>query len=219
MTAKHILSGEASVPGRTGPGAHHVGGVGERIEELGVIERVGDYDDVPAGAPVDDYGDLVLMPGVVDSHVHVNEPGRTEWEGFETATRAAAAGGVTTIVDMPLNSIPPTTSVAALETKLQRDAREVPRRRRRCGAARCRATRRSSGRCSTRRRARVQMLPRRLRRRGVRAASTRADCEAALDALRRHDAPLLVHAELPEHIHARDGDARSYASYLGVAAA
>ena len=57
------------------------------------------------------------MPGVVDTHVHVNEPGRTEWEGFETATRAAAAGGVTTILDMPLNSIPATVSVEALEAK------------------------------------------------------------------------------------------------------
>lgn len=61
--------------------------------------------------------DEVLLPGLVDTHVHVNEPGRTEWEGFETATRAAAAGGVTAIVDMPLNSIPPTVDVAALETK------------------------------------------------------------------------------------------------------
>lgn len=61
--------------------------------------------------------DEVLLPGLVDSHVHVNEPGRTEWEGFATATAAAAAGGVTTIVDMPLNSIPPTVDVAALEVK------------------------------------------------------------------------------------------------------
>ncbi|MBM7788978.1 allantoinase AllB [Tenggerimyces flavus] len=61
--------------------------------------------------------DVVLLPGLVDTHVHVNEPGRTEWEGFATATRAAAAGGVTTIVDMPLNSIPPTVDVAALEAK------------------------------------------------------------------------------------------------------
>jgi allantoinase len=59
----------------------------------------------------------VLLPGLVDTHVHVNEPGRTEWEGFATATRAAAAGGVTTLVDMPLNSIPPTVDVAALEAK------------------------------------------------------------------------------------------------------
>ncbi len=61
--------------------------------------------------------DEVLLPGLVDSHVHVNDPGRTEWEGFATATRAAAAGGVTTIIDMPLNSIPPTVDVAALEVK------------------------------------------------------------------------------------------------------
>ena len=64
-----------------------------------------------------DAGDLVVMPGLVDTHVHVNEPGRTDWEGFETATRAAAAGGVTTLLDMPLNSIPATTSVAALHEK------------------------------------------------------------------------------------------------------
>ena len=79
---------------------------------------------VDAVLPVHDGGcdvtlpdDEVLMPGVVDTHVHVNEPGRTEWEGFASATRAAAAGGVTTIVDMPLNSIPPTTTVEALELK------------------------------------------------------------------------------------------------------
>jgi len=77
--------------------------------------HIGEHDE-----PCDiDYGDLVIMPGLVDSHVHVNEPGRTEWEGFESATRAAAAGGVTTIVDMPLNSIPPTTSVEALLTKAE----------------------------------------------------------------------------------------------------
>jgi allantoinase len=64
-----------------------------------------------------DFGDLVVMPGLVDTHVHVNEPGRTEWEGFETASRAAAAGGVTTLFDMPLNSVPPTTSVEALGAK------------------------------------------------------------------------------------------------------
>src|SRR5215510_4947329 len=66
---------------------------------------------------VDLPGHEVLLPGLVDTHVHVNEPGRTEWEGFATATSAAAAGGVTTIVDMPLNSIPPTTTAAGLETK------------------------------------------------------------------------------------------------------
>ncbi len=83
----------------------------------GRIARVTAYDEVVAGAPIVEAGDAVVFPGLVDTHVHVNEPGRTEWEGFETATRAAAAGGVTTILDMPLNSIPPTTSVAALEAK------------------------------------------------------------------------------------------------------
>jgi len=64
-----------------------------------------------------DFGDFVLLPGLVDTHVHINEPGRTEWEGFESATRAAAAGGVTTLVDMPLNCVPETTSIEALRAK------------------------------------------------------------------------------------------------------
>ncbi|MER3522520.1 MAG: allantoinase AllB [Ignavibacteria bacterium] len=72
----------------------------------------------PRNADVIDVGDLVLSPGIVDPHVHGNEPGRTEWEGFETLTRAAAAGGITTIVDMPLNSSPVTTTPHALHLKL-----------------------------------------------------------------------------------------------------
>jgi allantoinase len=71
----------------------------------------------PYGQVGEDLGELVLLPGLVDTHVHVNEPGRTEWEGFATATRAAAAGGVTTIVDMPLNSLPPTVDTSALAVK------------------------------------------------------------------------------------------------------
>ncbi|MGY1594034.1 allantoinase AllB [Geodermatophilus sp. SYSU D00708] len=86
--------------------------------EGGRIAAVTDFADAPSGA-VTLADDEVLLPGLVDSHVHVNEPGRTEWEGFATATRAAAAGGVTTIVDMPLNSVPPTTDVAALHVKRQ----------------------------------------------------------------------------------------------------
>ncbi len=84
----------------------------------GRIERVAPFSEVPAGVPLFEAGRAVVMPGIVDSHVHINEPGRTEWEGFSTATRAAAAGGVTTLVDMPLNSIPATTTRAALRTKL-----------------------------------------------------------------------------------------------------
>jgi allantoinase len=81
------------------------------------IIALGGWNEVPADAELFDFGDHVLLPGLVDSHVHINEPGRTEWEGFETATQAAAAGGVTTLVDMPLNCIPETIDVPALEAK------------------------------------------------------------------------------------------------------
>jgi allantoinase len=84
----------------------------------GVIERVGAFDEVPEGAELVDCGAGILLPGLVDTHVHINEPGRTEWEGFQSATRAAAAGGVTTLIEMPLNAIPPTTSVAGFTAKV-----------------------------------------------------------------------------------------------------
>jgi len=74
-------------------------------------------EKIPPHFEVLDFGNSVILPGLVDSHVHINEPGRTEWEGFETATRAAAAGGYTTLVDMPLNCLPPTATVAALAAK------------------------------------------------------------------------------------------------------
>ena len=70
------------------------------------------------GKNIEDLGNAVIMPGLIDSHVHINEPGRTDWEGFDTATRAAAAGGITTLIDMPLNSSPVTTNATALDTKL-----------------------------------------------------------------------------------------------------
>lgn len=86
------------------------------VQRRRIVDIVGVRDRVIADTVlVPD--DAVLLPGLVDSHVHVNEPGRTEWEGFRSATLAAAAGGVTTIVDMPLNSLPPTTTVEALEIK------------------------------------------------------------------------------------------------------
>ena len=81
------------------------------------VEPMGSELGASSAAVVELGTDEVLLPGIVDSHVHVNDPGRTEWEGFQSATKAAAAGGVTTIVDMPLNSIPPTVDVAALEVK------------------------------------------------------------------------------------------------------
>ena len=80
-------------------------------------------DELPEGDfPVTDVGDNVLMPGIVDPHVHINEPGRTDWEGFDTATKAAIAGGITTLVDMPLNSSPVTTTVKAFDEKIKADA-------------------------------------------------------------------------------------------------
>jgi allantoinase len=82
--------------------------------QQGRIQEIGPFDC----AFDEDAGDSVIMPGLVDTHVHINEPGRTEWEGFASATRAAAAGGITTLVEMPLNSIPPTTSVPALREKV-----------------------------------------------------------------------------------------------------
>jgi allantoinase len=176
----------------------------------GVIERIAAFDDV--SEHVEDFGELTLMPGVVDSHVHVNEPGRTRWEGFETATRAAARGGVTTIVDMPLNSIPATTSVAALEAKVH------------ALHGKCRVDVALWGGAVP---GNVDQL-RLMLDAGVRGFKCflvdsgvpefgcldAVEVEAALNALHGMGAPLLVHAELPEHIHAPAGDARSYASYL-----
>src|SRR5918992_605295 len=109
MTALVLRGQRVLTPEGAHPAAIHV--------ERGRITRVGEFAEVPAGAEIIDAGDLVILPGLVDTHVHVNEPGRTEWEGFETATRAAAGGGVTTLLDMPLNSIPATTSAAALKAK------------------------------------------------------------------------------------------------------
>lgn len=75
-------------------------------------------EQCPEGAVYIDHSPKLLLPGLVDAHVHLNEPGRTEWEGFWTGTRAAASGGVTTVIDMPLNAIPPTTTVAGFREKL-----------------------------------------------------------------------------------------------------
>lgn len=81
------------------------------------IRAVIGIEEIPSDIPTTDFGNAAILPGLVDSHLHINEPGRTEWEGFYSATRAAAAGGYTLVVDMPLNSLPATTTVAALEAK------------------------------------------------------------------------------------------------------
>src|SRR5882724_6197943 len=93
VPADLVVRGERVVlPDGIRPAAIHI--------ERGIIADVSGHGEVPEGAPLHDAGSLVVSPGLVDSHVHVNEPGRTEWEGFASATRAAAAGGVTTIVEI-----------------------------------------------------------------------------------------------------------------------
>jgi allantoinase len=87
--------------------------------KIKAVHRYNQSHDVSLDCPIEELGNQVLMPGLVDSHVHINEPGRTEWEGFNTATQAAAAGGITALVDMPLNCIPVTINKAALEEKLE----------------------------------------------------------------------------------------------------
>ncbi|MGZ4427266.1 MAG: allantoinase AllB [Nocardioidaceae bacterium] len=112
MAALDLLVRARRVVGPAGESAATVG-----VRD-GVVVQVGAYDAAPDAARVLELAaDEVLLPGLVDTHVHVNDPGRTAWEGFTSATRAAAAGGVTTIVDMPLNSIPPTVDVDALDLK------------------------------------------------------------------------------------------------------
>jgi allantoinase len=188
---------------------------GERAAALyldgGVIERIVEFDsDDPTGAKIFNVPDLVISPGLVDSHVHVNEPGRTDWEGFDTATRAAAAGGVTTLVDMPLNSIPATTTVAALEAK--RDA----------ARAQCHVdvgfwggvVPGNAGDLDPLVDAGVRGFKCFLVSSGVDefAAVSEADLRQALPILARRDVPLLVHAELDPQSAIRNP--HSYASYL-----
>jgi allantoinase len=179
----------------------------------GVITAVSDWSDFPGDGERFDAGSHALMPGLVDTHVHVNEPGRTDWEGFHTATRAAAAGGVTTLFDMPLNSIPATTNVEALDAK--RDAA-----RDRCwvnvgligglvpGNAEELRTLHDAG---------VRLFKCFLVPSGVDEFPnvSEADLRAALPILAGLNAPLLVHAELPEELQPIvTGDVRSYAAYL-----
>jgi len=185
-----------------------------------VVVRRGVVVAVEAGAPPVgpdpiDYGDAVVMPGLVDTHVHVNEPGRTEWEGFETATRAAAAGGTTTILDMPLNSVPPTTTAAALQEK--------------AGAARGRSfvdvgfwggvVPGNAGELAALAARGVPGFKCFLVPSGVSefAHVAAEDLRAALSEVARLDSVLLVHAEHPDRIREpAPGGERRYATYLAT---
>ena len=112
MTADLVVSSQRVVT----PEGERPGAV---VVTHGRFQSVVGPGEAPPAKTTIDAGAAAVLPGVVDTHVHINEPGRTEWEGFATATRAAAAGGVTTVVDMPLNSIPATTTTAALRQKLR----------------------------------------------------------------------------------------------------
>ena len=140
--------------------------------------------------------DEVLLPGLVDTHVHVNEPGRTEWEGFATATRAAAAGGVTTLVDMPLNSMPPTVDLPALRPSGRRPPGSATSTSA-SGAAPSRATSARLPALHDGGRRSGSRLPGRLRRRRVPAARRRPAGRRALTELATFDGLLIVHAEDP----------------------
>jgi len=171
-------------------------------------------EDAPREALRHEFGDLVLLPGLVDSHVHINEPGRTEWEGFATATRAAAAGGYTTLVDMPLNCLPETTTVAALEAK------------RNAAAGQCRVDWAPWGGLTGHNQAHIVPLAEA----GVSGFKcflvdpgcpgltmiSEQELEAALPTLARTGLPLLVHAELAEYLKpgSDTDDWLQYSTYL-----
>ena len=176
----------------------------------GIIAAIAPYDEAPAE---NDFGDDVVMPGLVDTHVHVNEPGRTEWEGFASATRAAAAGGVTTLFDMPLNSIPATTTVVALQAKQEAARGRISVNVGFIGGV----VPGNAGELAALHAAGVTLFKCFLVPSGVDEFPnvSEADLREALPILAALDATLLVHAELPEHIAAMpSGDPRHYATYL-----
>lgn len=176
------------------------------------IAAVLPYDAPLSAGPVEDVGDWVVMPGLVDTHVHINEPGRTEWEGFETATQAAAVGGITTLVDMPLNSSPVTVTVSALEQKaiasegkrwvdVGLHAGVVPGHTEdlpaliKAGALGAKAFLVHSG---------IDDFP----------AATEEVLREAMPILAAHGIPLLAHAEMQSVKPPPRGDARSYCAWL-----
>jgi allantoinase len=182
------------------------------LVERGRIASIFPHDDLPVSCRVEDVGSSVVMPGLVDAHVHLNEPGRTAWEGFATGTQAAAAGGVTTLVDMPLNSAPVTTTRPALEQKVEAargslwvdvgfHAGVVPGQTDhlealvQAGVLGAKAFLVHSG---------IEDFP----------AADEATLRAALPVLARHGVPLLVHAEMESIPPPPRGAVTSYQAWL-----
>ncbi len=183
-----------------------------------VLVKDGRIDDVLSELPegfngaVTDCQDSVLMPGIIDPHVHINEPGRTDWEGFDTATKAAMAGGVTTLVDMPLNASPVTTTASALDQKLAATNGQLHTN---CGFW---------GGLIPGNTSEIEALIDRgvlgfkafLTHSGIDEFPnvTEADLRKAMPIIARHGLPLLVHCELSTDETLATGDVRSYANYL-----
>jgi allantoinase len=181
------------------------------------IRAVVPPEQTPVGVEAHDFGDTAILPGLVDSHLHINEPGRTDWEGFSTATRAAAAGGYTMLVDMPLNCLPATTNVAALETK-----REAARGKCRVDwAAWGGVVKNNQGDIEALAAAGVLGFKCFLIHPGIDGFTmvSEEDMRSALPHLARTGLPLLVHAELVGPVDAAtqrlaNADWKAYATYL-----
>jgi allantoinase len=190
---------------------------GALLVRRGKISGIVGAEGIPAHTEVHDFGESAILPGLVDSHVHINDPGRSEWEGFETATQAAAAGGYTTLVDMPLNCLPPTATVAALAAK------------RKAAHERCWVDWLAWGGVVSDNQADIEALAMAgvpgfkcfLIHPGIDGFTmvTEDELRVALPHVARTGLPLLVHAELPgpvEHAtqHLRDADWSRYRTYL-----
>jgi allantoinase len=213
MDGQAFVSRRIATPEGIRPGAIIVRNDVREGKIIGIVHA----DELPADTEVHDFGESTILPGLVDSHVHINDPGRAEWEGFETATRAAAAGGYTTLVDMPLNCLPPTATVAALAAK------------RKAAAGRCWVDWLAWGGVVSDNQEEIEAL-------GAAGAPgfkcflihpgidgftmvTEAELRAALPHVARTGLPLLVHAELPGPVdqatgRLRDEDWRRYSTHL-----
>src|SRR5882724_5813889 len=209
MSLRAFLSSRVVTPDGVRPAAVLV--EGEQIR--GVVSA----DRLSAGTQTHDFGDAAILPGLVDSHVHINDPGRADWEGFETATRSAAAGGYTVLVDMPLNCLPATTDVGALTAK------------RAAALDRCRVDWMAWGGVVAGNQSEIEPLAAAgvvgfkcfLVHPGIDGFTmvTEQELRSALPAIARTGLPLLAHAELPDPIdlateNLRDSDWTDYETYL-----